>query len=318
MTTTPTTVAAPTPYRVIECSGREEWLAARAARLGDGTWPISASEAAAAMGLDPWTSPPELYAVKKGIMPRKAENVKMVWGRRLQRAIANGFAEDTGREVIDLGEYTILEHRELPWLRCTLDYIEVDPKKGEGCLEIKNTTLGGGWEDEPPLHYQIQNQIQMFVRGTSYGTPAALVSGWELRWADIDRNDVFLKRAISKLEEFQWRLKTSTPPAAGAEAVESAREAYKALYPRDTGETIALNADACAILDQLLKAEATEKVSKEQAELLKLQIKQRLRTATHGVLPDGRRVSWKTQVRHDPPREAKETEIRVFRVHKAT
>ncbi len=299
---------------VIECKDREEWLRERAA-IVDGCQVITASNAAAAIGLSRWKSSVEFYAEMKGLMPAREENEKVRWGRRLQRSIADGFAEDVGREIVDLGEWTLLAHPEHPWLRCTLDYLEIDRERGEGCLEIKNTTAE--WVDEPPLDYQIQNQTQVAIRGVSYGTVAGLRSGWALMWADIAANPGFMTRVIEKLLEFQWRLKMNKPPSPGAEALESAAAAMRALYPKDQGETIPLEPDAVAIVNQMEALKAHAKAAEEQADVLKLQLQHRLGAATYGVLADGRRISWKTSIRHDPPREAKDTPIRTFRVLKA-
>ena len=136
----------------IVCKNREDWLEQRKDLL-------TASDAASILGQNPWKSAMALYAEKLGLMPPQEETQKMRSGRKLQRAIAEMYSEDTGRTLVDPGEFTIAVHPEVPYVAATLDYRQKDKDQGEGVLEIKNNE--GEWIDEPPVYVQIQVQHQL-------------------------------------------------------------------------------------------------------------------------------------------------------------
>src|SRR5687767_8539180 len=93
-------------------SARERWLAERRELL-------TASDVAAVLGVDPRRSPLSVYAEKRGLL-EVAETPWMRWGRRVEGAIAEAYADETGRPVRDLG-LEIQRHPDVPWLGATLD-----------------------------------------------------------------------------------------------------------------------------------------------------------------------------------------------------
>lgn len=217
-------------------SNREDWLKERQTLL-------TASDAAAALGLNPYVTPLQLYAQKLGLVEVE-ENEAMKWGKRLEEPIAQGFAEDTGRVVIHPPEYEIVRHPDALWLGCTLDRENVGCEKTPapivtrsredgleiGPLEIKNPGQGqkSKWDEEPPLVYQIQLQIQMACTKAQWGTLCALIGGASLRWADLLRNDDFLNVAMPRLEEFWLRVQRHEPPEVTSHEDVGA---VKALFP---------------------------------------------------------------------------------------
>lgn len=283
--------------KTIVCQNREEWLEQRRGLL-------TASDAASLMipaaERPRWMkSPLALYAEKLGLMPEQEETQKMRSGRRLQRAIADIYIEETGRVLIDPGEFTITVHPDLPFVGATLDYLQLANPKADGpatvaaVLEIKNSEYE--WEDEPPVHVQIQVQHQLLVTGLKFGTAAVLVRGWKPLHADLPRNEKFLSVLEHKLEEFWWRVKNQRPPE--GDGAESTQDALKALYPRDTGTTIALPPDAMQTAADWEAWKAQAKKADEQVNAHAARIKGLIGTATYGVLPDGTGFSWKTHPR---------------------
>ena len=225
----------------IACTTEAEWLHERE-KLA-----VTASDAYTLL-----TKPLLLYARKKGLIEGPTQNERMTWGKRLQNEIARGFAEDTGRTVKLADPYTIFVHEKYPMVGATPDAIETvttdirdasiatDPQKG--CLEIKNTDVE--WVDEPPVWYQAQLQVQMSCLDLSFGTLACLHRGNKLIWADILRHEDFIKRFLSKAEEMSWRLATNNPPPVDADGSDEAGKALAAMFPRDTGASVALPPEA--------------------------------------------------------------------------
>src|SRR5690606_29968470 len=65
---------------------REDWLQAR--RRG-----IGGSDIATIAGVNPWSSPVELYLDKLGELPERPETDAMRFGKRLEQVVADEFAE---------------------------------------------------------------------------------------------------------------------------------------------------------------------------------------------------------------------------------
>src|SRR5262245_44910508 len=59
---------------------------------------LGASEMGAVLGLSRHRDPWGVYADKLHLIEREPPTPRMQWGRRLQRAIAQGFSEETGLE----------------------------------------------------------------------------------------------------------------------------------------------------------------------------------------------------------------------------
>lgn len=282
----------------IECSNEKDWLHER------DQFACGGSDA-----YDLLTHPLRHYARKKGLLPPFEGNERTKWGKRLQGSIGLGFGEDTGRTVTPAPEFTIYRHPEYPMVGVTLDFFEHDADKGDGILETKNTDIE--WVDDPPAMYQVQLQVQLSCLRLPYGTLAALHRGNRLIWADLMRHEEFIKRFLSKAEEMSWRLATNNPPAVDADGSEDAGKALAALFPKDTGASIALPPEALQWTDELEVLKNQKRAIEEQITLRESWIKEQIKDATYGVLVDGRRWQWKEQTRVTPPRL--EPQISTFR-----
>jgi putative phage-type endonuclease len=272
----------------IECKNREEWLEARKGL-------ITASDAAAALGLSPFKSPLQLYAEKIGAADGPDETLRMKRGRRFQRLVGQEFAEDTGRTVTEAPEYTIFVHPDVRSVGATLDFDQVDGEKGAGVVEAK--VSGKPWVEEPPDYYQVQLQVQLSVVGKTWGTLVALQGIFApLVWADQELNEKFVKRALGKLDEFMWRVGHRRPPEVVVQdrAVASTSEALRALYKQDSGATIALPPGTMELADEIEALTTQEGLLKKQIAARKNVIKAALGEATGGLLPDGSAYTWTT------------------------
>jgi putative phage-type endonuclease len=290
---------------VIECRDRDSWLRERG-KL------ITASDAAAALGLNPFKSPLHLYTEKLGLVEDPGESESCKWGRFLQDGIGARFAEVTGRTVTSAPPFTIWLHPQAPFLGATLDFFESDKAKGDGVLEAKATSYE--WKDEPPVYYQVQNQLQVAIVGRAYGTVAAFQG---LRkppaWADIEPNETFLKRAISKLEEFQWRVQNRKPPEV-LDGSDSTAEALKLLYPWEQVPTIALPPEALEWTTELAKLKASRRAVDEAIAERENRLKAQIGDAELGLLVDGSCWQWRVEPRSGY--EVRPSEPRVLRLKK--
>lgn len=151
---------------------REEWLTLRRHYLG-------ATDVVAIVGASPFRTALDVWLEKTGQRePEEEEAERAEWGRRLEDAVAQKWAE-LHPDVRVLRDNKIRIHPERPFLACNLDRLVVGLEGGPGILEVKTTSRRfldrqGG---VPPSWY-IQVQFQMAVTGYTKAWVAALADGY--------------------------------------------------------------------------------------------------------------------------------------------
>lgn len=277
---------------------REQWLARRREGVG-------ASEVAAILGFDETRDALSVYAEKIGVL-ESDETFLTRWGKRVEDAIAEGYAEETGRVVRNPGAFEIAKHPDVPILGATLDRetfgCAKHPAPGdvftEGALEIKavNAFAAAEWKEEPPLKHQIQLQIQMACKGMSWGSLAALIGGLRISWQDIARNQQFLDFALPEIEAFWLCVQRREPPVV-KEAKAATWDAIKALYPADNGMGIVLPIEALDIVKEWREYAAVRLEAEKRENNAKVHLQQLMGDATAGLLVDGSSLTFKTTSR---------------------
>jgi putative phage-type endonuclease len=289
------TIQIPTAPAIVK-SPREQWLARRREGVG-------ASEVAAILGFDPTRDALSVYAEKIGVLESE-ENFLSKWGKRVEDAIAEGYAEETGRVVLNPGEFEIAKHPDLPILGATLDRETYGtdrtpaPAAGKGSLEIKavNAFAAAEWKEEPPLKHQIQLQIQIACKGMTWGSLCALIGGLKISWQDIARNQPFLDHALREVEIF-WRCVQRREPPIVKEAKDATWDAIKALYPSDNGLGIVLPVEAIDIVKEWREYAAVRLEAGKREDNAKVQLQQLMGEATAGLLVDGSSLTFKASSR---------------------
>jgi predicted phage-related endonuclease len=156
----------------IEPKNEQHWRELRAVD-------VTSTESPALFNLSPYCTELELFTRKKdAVIVELESNERMLWGNRLQDAIAHGIAEDQGWEIRRMNEYVRDEELRMG---SSFDFAIGD----EGLLEIKNVdalAFRDGWlvSDEgveAPLHIELQLQHQFAVTGRKFGYIGALVGG---------------------------------------------------------------------------------------------------------------------------------------------
>ncbi|GGX63390.1 YqaJ viral recombinase family nuclease [Streptomyces hiroshimensis] len=191
--------------------GTPEWTEARSGLV------VTATEAAAIVGLSPWRSPFSLWHDKAGTLPvdEVPPTAAMQWGTRLEPAIADVFAE-THPDVLvhETGTWANLAR---DWQRATPDRIITAPDdRPPALLEIKTSRYGDGWgksgTDQVPVTYRCQVVWQLDTLGLDVAHVAVLVAGQDYREYTIRRDEdeaVFLReRAAAFLDS----VRAGTPP----------------------------------------------------------------------------------------------------------
>lgn len=259
---------------------RETWLVARREGIGG-------SDAPAVLGLSPFSSPLQLWAEKRGLLEPSVETEAMRWGRVLEPLVADRYAEETGRQLSPAHPFAIRVNADRTWLRTTLDreIVSAEGKLIPAALELKTTNgfRGDDWDEEPPLHVQIQGQHQLLVTGWAWVSFAVLIGGQTFKWCDLERNDKFLKLYEERAREFWRRVELGDPPTAGADD----REVLQALYPKDMGATIILPHESAEW--DAVRVEADEHIAqwKKKKDEAEAKLRAAIGDASYGRVPSG-------------------------------
>ncbi|KFG95521.1 endonuclease [Burkholderia paludis] len=263
---------------------RDDWLAVR--RTG-----IGGSDAAAAVGLNPYMSALELFLHKTGRaegMPRPDPNdttSPTYWGTLLEPIVAAAYTAATGNRVRKVN--AVLRHRSIPWMLANIDR-EVVGVRDVQILECKTAGEYGArlWRDGPPEYVQLQVQHQLAVTGKTAAHVAVLLCGQALEVHRIERDDALIGRLID-LEARFWRfVETDTPPP--ADGSESADRALRHLYPGN-GETIDFSDDRMlsSVFADLVAVRAEIETRQALEAQFKQTIQQAMGDATRAVFETG-------------------------------
>jgi putative phage-type endonuclease len=210
---------------------REDWLKVRKSGIGG-------SDAAAAVGLNPYMSPLELWLDKTGRDAGLAKpdphdtSEPIYWGTLLEPIVAAAYTQQTGNRVRKVN--AVLQHSTIPFMLANLDR-EIVGVPGVQILECKTAGEFGArlWRDGVPEYVQLQVQHQLAVTGKLAADVAVLLCGQKLEVHRIERDDELIARLIP-LEARFWRyVETDTPPP--ADGSESADRALRHLYPGNAG-----------------------------------------------------------------------------------
>ncbi len=139
---------------------RDDWLEVR--RTG-----IGSSDAAAAIGLNPYQSQLELWMQKTGkgdllpVVDPNDDTSPMFWGTMLEPIVAAHYTKRTGNKVRRVN--AVLQHPEHPWMLANVDR-EVVGSSEVQLLECKTAGIHGArlWRDGVPEYVQLQ-VMQLFV-----------------------------------------------------------------------------------------------------------------------------------------------------------
>jgi predicted phage-related endonuclease len=291
---------------------KDEWLEARRLSLGGSDAPIVA-------GVSHYGSPLSLYCEKLGIaeIEENSNAEYLRWGNLLEPLIANEYAAATKRPLVDHGINLFRAGFDFP-AHASLDR-EIEPVEGHdgpGVLQIKSSgilSMKQIQEDGIQLDWAVQIQHEIAVMNYKWGSFAILMfPSRKLGWVDVERNDRFIDVLLEQERAFTRRLLDHDPPE--PDASEATKKILKALYPKDSGETVALPVEADEWHTGLVKAKAESKHWNDRADYFENQIKNAIGNATFGLLPDRTKYSWKLQNRDGY--YVKPTEFRVLRLLK--
>jgi putative phage-type endonuclease len=269
---------------------REEWLTVRKGGIGS-------SDAASAVGLNPYKSQLELWMEKTGRdanLPKvdpKDQSSPMYWGTLLESIVAAHYTMRSGHKVRRIN--AVLQHPTEPWMLANLDR-EVLGTPEVQILECKTAGINGArlWKEGVPEYVQLQVMHQLAVTGKQTADVAVLICGQELQIHRIERDEGMIAKLVELERQFWQYVETDTPPP--ADGSDSADVALRCLYPKDNGSTLDLSQDLemSAAFSDLLAVRQMLTQNTDLESQLKQRIQQRLGDATKAVFETGD-VTWK-------------------------
>lgn len=271
---------------------RDDWLAVRKQGIGS-------SDAAAAVGLNPYKSQLELWLEKTGRdqgLPKADphdEESPIYWGNILEPIVASHYTRRTGNRVRRIN--AVLQHPDasLPWMLANIDR-EVMGAGDVQILECKTAGINGArlWKEGVPEYVQLQVQHQLAVTGKAAADVAVLLGGQHLEIHRIARDATMIGRLIQLEREFWRYIEADTPPP--ADGSESAELALRCLYPQDSGSTVDFSQDRTlsATFADLVSVRQTLAGFEKLEAKLKQDLQQAMGDASKAVFETGS-VTWK-------------------------
>lgn len=268
----------------------EQWLAVRKRGIGS-------SDAAAAVGLNPYKSQLELWMEKTGRddeLPKidpEDDSTPVYWGTLLEHIVAAQYTRRTGNRIRRVN--AVLQHPTRSWMLANLDR-EVVGVPDVQILECKTAGINGArlWRDGVPEYVQLQVMHQLAVTGKQAADVAVLICGQELRVHRIERDERLIEQLVELERRFWLMVEEDRAPA--TDGSDSAHQALQALYPLDRGDVLDFSGDLLmsALFSDLLAVRQVLKAQTEHEARIKQAIQQRMGTASRAVFETGA-VSWK-------------------------
>lgn len=268
----------------VKTADREEWKRLRSQYIGG-------SDAAAVVGLNPYSSAFSLWAEKTGRTAGFDGNLATEVGAYLEEFVAQKFTQETGKKVRKCNQ-SILNSR-YPFAIANIDREIIGERAG---LEIKTTDslnlkkFKGG---EYPANHYVQMMHYMAVTGKSRWYLAVLIGNRDFKWYVLERDEAEIN-ALMKAEADFWELvKNNTPP--DTDGMECTTETIKTIYA-DSRESVV---DLFGMTDYLEKyitlgkqIKALEKDRNEAANKIKVYM-----ADADGGESERFSVSWKSTVK---------------------
>lgn len=268
----------------------------------DRTKYLGGSDAAAILGVSPWTTPFMLFQKKTGAYVEELTPAKrriLERGHRWEPIVLEMLVDeltDRGHdvEVVATGQRYL--DPELDFLAAEIDaelIVDGEPVNGE--MKTAGYFAAGAWgeydSNEVPIYYLAQVMHGLMIQPRQRAVVAA-VTGFDerpmIRWVERDEETIAAIRA--REIEFWNRIQTGDAPDPVTP------EDVKWLYPKDSGDALDADIELLEACGDLKALKANAKELDAQIELLATKVKARMGAAAVLLGPDGKPVAtWKTQ-----------------------
>ena len=210
------------PIALCDTAGmtNERWLECRAhGPNGDIEYTVGGSDVAVIFGVSPWTTPLELWMIKKGRMKPavKPNSLQLEMGHLLEPIAAHFYEKKSGNRVYD--DTFLYQHADYPYALADFDRRFERASDGEpGILECKCTTYrhASDWDDGAfPLYYELQLRYYLSVADVNIGAFSCI---WgnnpdsDIAMPELARDTAKEDMIFERLDEWIWSLRHDKPP----------------------------------------------------------------------------------------------------------
>ena len=216
----------------------DRWLECRMhGPKGNIPYTVGGSDVAAIFGVSPWTTPLELWMIKKGKMKssEKMNAAQLEMGHLLEPIAAHFYAKKTGNIVT--ADTHLYQHADHPYALANFDRRFKRVSDGErGILECKSCTYhkAGEWANDAfPLFYELQLRFYIAVADVNIGAFSAIWGNnpdTDLAVPELDRDIAKENMIFERLDEWIWSLNNDKPPTMGGVAPKLALESLARIY----------------------------------------------------------------------------------------
>lgn len=262
---------------------------------------ITASDAAAVLGLNPWKGPLDVWNEKvNGAAPFRG-NFKTRRGHAVEPLLLEWLGEKKAPLVLKPAGDVTLVHPVLSWLGATPDALLFDraeDKRPVANGEAKSTGLVEHWTDEDgdpkvPDYYHPQVVVQMAVTGVAKTfVVAEMIDPRESEpWIiEVARDAELEAIVLEELDDFRRKhIETRTPPPLDGA---SYRQIASVFRTPKFAELVPASPSDAELARAYLNAQAIAKAATEEAEHAKAALCARI-GEREGMVGDGWRVHWK-------------------------
>ena len=263
-----------------------DWLEKRRAGIG-------ASQIAAALGLDPYTSQYSLWAEKTGELPPGDPSEPMLWGRRLEAAILDEW-ESRNQPLQARERGSMFRHHYETWATCTTDGVAYEGDDPLFPVQVKTGFVG--W-DEIPDHVALQVNWEQYVTGLIEHPAKVVLLPASRKLLEYDHEyDVDLTVSVlAGIGEFRSWVERRVPPPVDASG--STAHALAQRFLGNVGEEVELEGVEVQLVRDLLAAKESAKLAQERVGLLENRVKEAMGNAEVATFQGRTLATWKRQTR---------------------
>jgi len=256
---------------------------------------LGASEVAAVLGYDHYTTPYKVWALKTGRLDPDEENAAMLAGTRHQPTVLQYYNDGPGRDA-HMYDVPVVYDAGQPLLWATPDAI--DYAQGR-IVELKTTEVYNrdDWAWDVPIRHRVQCNIQRYAMEhidptlDTTVTLAVLIGLSDYREYEVPYSEAWAEDSIAyAIDWWQRHVVADVPP----DVTPCDIETFRRLHPDDTGEVIEADEELAGLVQRLAAVRGDLAIARRDETFLKKEIEARAKDATYVRLGVGAlKLTWK-------------------------